>query len=231
MQLSVEKRRDLSSKSHHREQVDAIDRRRDVEHLVSDRKRVHERRSGLDAVGEHHDSPVLVAEADLVLGQDHPVRALAAELALLERLIEDRELRPGQRDRHGGAGLEVVGAADDLAGVSVPHVDPAHAQPVSVRMLLDLEHPAHEEAPEVPVDVRNAGFDDALDLERGHGKPSSHRLGGRVDRDVLTEPGERCAHQNWESSRGSFRQSSRRSGMPCRSTAIRSSPQPNAKPV
>ena len=90
---------------------------------------------------------------------------LPIELALFEWLVEDRQLRPGQRHGHGRAGLEVERAADDLTGVSVADVDAAHTQPVGVRMLLDLQHPAHEEVPEVAVDVRDAGLDHALDLE------------------------------------------------------------------
>ena len=99
---------------------------------------------------------MVVAEADLVLGQDHPARRLAAQLALVERLVEDRQERPGKRDGDGRAGLEVPGAADDLARVSLPHVDLADAQPIRVRMRLDLEHAADEEAAEVAVDVRHA---------------------------------------------------------------------------
>jgi len=94
-----------------------------------------------------------------------------------------------------------------------------------------LEHPAHEEPAKVAVHVRDSDLDDALDLSRGDREPVGDLLRGRVDRHVLTEPRERRVHQNCLRSRGSFRQSSRRSGIPCRSTAIRSSPQPKAKPV
>ena len=50
MQLAAEERRDLPRETDHREQVDAIHRRRDVEHLVADREHVDERRSRLGAV-------------------------------------------------------------------------------------------------------------------------------------------------------------------------------------
>ncbi len=231
VEVASQKCSDFAREADHREQIDAVHRRRHVEHLVADRKHVDERRSGLGAVGEHHDPGVVVSEADLVLGQDHPAGRLAAELALVQRLIEDRQECAGQRDGDGRPGLEVPGAADDLARISLPHVDLAHAQPVGVRVRVDREHTAHEEAADVAVDVRHPDVDNALDLERRDGESVRDLVGGRVDRDVLAEPGEGSAHQNCPRSRGSLRQSSRRSGIPWRRTAIRSSPQPNAKPV
>ena len=74
--------------------------------------------------------------------------------------------RAGQRDGDRRAGLEVPRAADDLARVALPHVDLADAEPVGVRVRVDLEHAADEEAAEVAVHVRDADVDDALDLER-----------------------------------------------------------------
>jgi hypothetical protein len=54
------------------------------EHFVGQRQDVCQRRPGLDAVWEHHDPGVVRAEADLVLGEDHPVAQLAAHFAPLE---------------------------------------------------------------------------------------------------------------------------------------------------
>ena len=171
MELAAEERRDLARDADHREQIDAIDRRRHVEHLVADREHVDERRARLEILGQHHDPRVVVAEPDLVLGQDHPARGLAAKLALVERLVEDREERTGQRDRDGRAGLEVPGAADDLAGIALPHVDLADAESVGVRVRVDREHAADQEAAEIPVEVGHTDVEHALDLERGDGKP------------------------------------------------------------
>jgi hypothetical protein len=92
-EVTVEKRGDLPGEPDHREQVDAVDRRRDVEYAVSDRQHVGERRARLDTVREHHDPRVILSEPDLVLGQDHPSRLLAAQLALVERFRRDREER------------------------------------------------------------------------------------------------------------------------------------------
>ena len=231
MELPSEQRRDLARQSDHGEQVDAIHGRNDVENLVADREHVDQRRPRLDPVGQQHDSRVILTEADLVLGEDHPARRLTAQLALVERLVEDREVGAGQRDRDRRARIEVPGTADDLSRVPLPHVDLADAQPVGVRMGVDLEDAPDEEAPDVPVRVGDADVDHALDLERGDREPLSDLGDRRVDGDVLAEPGERRLHRNCPSSRGSLRQSSRRSGIPCRSTAMRSSPQPNANPV
>ena len=76
----------------------------------------------------------------------------------------------------------------------------------------DLEHPADEEAPEVAVDVGDAARSTAATTA----VDDVETLGDLLDRnastvDVLAEPGERGAHQNCLRSRGSLRQSSRRS--------------------
>ena len=81
------------------------------------------------------------AEADLVLGEDHPVGDLAAHLAPLE-LEPVRQHRAGQRDTDGGAGAEVPGAADDRARLALADVDLRDLQAVGVRVLLGLEHAA-----------------------------------------------------------------------------------------
>ncbi len=166
MELASEEARDLARNADHREQVDPIHGRRDVEHLVADRKHVDERRSGLGPFREHHDPCVVVPEADLVLGEDHPARCLPAQLALVQRLVEDRQEGTGQSDCDGRTRLEVPRAADDLARIPLPHVDLAHAQSIGVRVRVDREHAADEEAAEVAVEVRNADVDHALDLAR-----------------------------------------------------------------
>ncbi len=231
MQLAAEERRDLAREADHREQVDPIHGRNHVEHLVPDRDYVAERRPRLRTVREQHDSRVVVPEADLVLGQDHPPRRLAAELALVEGLVEDRQERTGKRDGDGRAGFEVPRPADDLARVALAHVDLAEPQAIGVRMGDDLEDASDEEAAEVAVDVRHADLDHALDLESRDREPVRDLVRGRVDGDVLAQPGERRPHQNCSRSRGSLRQSSRRSGIPWRKTAIRSRPHPKANPV
>ena len=177
MQLSAEQRRDLAREPDHREQVDAIHGRCHVEDLLADREHVDERRPRLDPVGQQHDPRVILPEADLVLGEDHPARRLTAQLALVEGLIEDREVRAGQRDGDRRARLEVPGTADDLSRVPLPHVDLADTQPVGVRMRPDLEDAPDEEASDVAVRVGDADVDHALDLERRDREPLSDLVG------------------------------------------------------
>ena len=99
---------------------------------------------GSDRVVEHHDALVLVAEPELVLGEDHPVRLDAAQLRLAE-LGPVRHHGAGQRDRHGLAGGDVRRAADDRARLAGADVDLADLQPVGVGMLLGRQHLADDE--------------------------------------------------------------------------------------
>ena len=229
-QLAVAERCDLARQPHHREEVDAVHCRRHVEHLVPDREHVDEGCPGLGAVLEHDDPAVVVAELELALRQDHPPGLLAAKLALGQGSLDPG--KQGTRKPNGNrrAGAEVPGAADDLARLAFTDVDLAELELVRVRMLPRLEHRAHAEVPQVAVDVGNADLDQAFDIEGRHGQPVCDLVGGRVHPDVLTQPREGSTHQNWVSSRRSSRQSSRKSGMPWRSTAMRSSPQPKANP-
>ena len=226
-ELEVVERRHLARDAVHREQVGAVAGRLDEEHVVREREHVGERRPGL-GLGQHHDPRVVGAELDLVLGQDHPVRELAANLALVE-LQPAREDRAGQRDGHGRARAEVPGAADDLARLALPHVDPAQLEPVGVRVLLGRDHLADAEEAEVPVLVGDAAALDALDLGGRDREPRRELVERHLDRDVVPQPGDRDS-QNCLSTRRSPSQSGRMSGKSYLSCATRSIPQPNAKP-
>jgi hypothetical protein len=136
---------------------------------------------------------VIGAEVDLVLGQDHPVGQLPTHIALLE-LQAVRNRRAGQRDGDCRARAEVPRAADDLAGVALPHIHAAELEPVRVRMLLGLEHLPDEEAAEVPVRVRHPAGDDPVDLAAREHETTGQLLDGQVERDVLAQPGNRDLH-------------------------------------
>jgi hypothetical protein len=196
MELAAEQRGDLAREPDHGEEVDPVDGRNDVEDLVADREHVHERRPRFEPVRQQHDPRVVVPEADLVLGQDHPARRLATELPLVQRLVEDRQVGARERHRDGRAALEVPRTAHDLARVALPHVDLAQSQPVRVRMWADLEDASDEEAAKVAVDVGHADVDHTLHLERGDRQPVRDLVGGGVDGDVLAQPGERRPHRN-----------------------------------
>ena len=103
------------------------------------------------------------AEADLVLGEDHPVARLAAHLASLER-DPVRQHRAWERDGDGRADAEVPGAADDRARLPLADVDLRQLQPVGVRMLLRLEHAADAEEIDVAAVVGDARGNEALDF-------------------------------------------------------------------
>ena len=195
------------------------------------RQHVGERRPRLDPVGEDHDPGVVGAEADLVLGEDHPARQLAAQRALVERAREARQEHAREADRDGGADAEVPGAADDLPRLALPHVDLAELELVGVRVLVGGDHLADAQVGEVVALVGDADVDHPLDLERGDREPPRDLVRVGVDADVVAQPGEWRSHQNCLEKRRSLRQSSRRSGNSWRSIAIRSSPQPKAKPV
>ena len=122
--------------------------------VSAQRQHVAERRSRL-AAGEDEDAAVVVAQLELALREDHPVGDLAAQLGALElRPARQDGARQGDRDR--GAGAEVPRAADDLPRLVLPHVDAAELEPVGIRVLSGLEHPADAVQAEVSVDVGDA---------------------------------------------------------------------------
>ena len=138
--------------------------------------------------------------------------------------------RAGQRDRHRRARAEVPGAADDLARLALPHVDPAELEPVGVRVLLGLEHAPDPEEPEVAVLVGHAAALDPLDLGGRDREPLRQLRQRHLERDVLPQPGDRDP-QNCLSTRRSPSQSARMSGKSYFSCATRSIPQPKANPL
>ncbi len=193
-QLPVEEGGDLAGEPDHREQVDPVHRRRAIENLLTHGQDVGERRAGLDPVGQHHDPGVVGAEADLVLGENHPARELAAQRPLVERCREARQQHARQADGDGGTDAEVPGAADDLARLPLPHVDLAELQLVGIRVLVGGDDLADPQEREVVPFVGDADVDHALDLERRDVEPASDLVRGRVDADVLAQPGERRSH-------------------------------------
>ena len=211
-QRPVAERRDLAGDPDQREEVGPVHGRRHVEHLVGERQDLRQGRPRLDRGGEQHDAGVVGAEADLVLGEDHPPRHLAPQLPLLERSREAGEQRARHPDGDGRPDSEVPRAADDLLRIGVADVDLAELEPIGVRMRIGGEHPPHDEAPEVAVDVGDAGVVDAVDLERRDREAARQVASGGGRLDVLPQPRERNPHQNCLAKRRSFRQSSRRSG-------------------
>ena len=133
------------------------------------------------------------SERDLVLGQDHAVADLTADLAPFE-LQPIRQNCAGERDADRRAGGEVPRAADDLARVAFADVDLAELQAVRVRVLHGFEHTTDAEETEVAVDVGDADPLDALDLAGRDHKALGDLVDGTIDRDVLLQPAERDLH-------------------------------------
>ena len=149
---------------------------------------------GLDPVREHHDPGVIGAEPDLVLGQDHPARELAAERPLIERCREARQEDAGKPDCNRRTDTEVPGATDDLTRLALPHVDLAELELVGVRMLVSDDDLADPQEREVVARVLDADVDHTLDLERRDVEPPRDLVRRRIDGHVLAQPGERRAH-------------------------------------
>ena len=171
-----------------------------------------------------------VAELELALGEDHSPRDLPAQLCLAERGIGSGEPRARKRDRDGGAGTEVPGAADDLARLPLSDVHLAELEPVRIRVLARLEDLADEEETVVAVLVDRPARLDRVHLGRADAQPLGQLAGGHRQRDIVTKPGQRDVHQNCLRTRRSFSQNGRRPGTAWRSWAVRSSPMPKAKP-
>ena len=165
------------------------------------------------------------ADRDLVLGQDHPGGFDAAQLCLAE-LRAVRHHRAGPRDRNGLSRPDVRRAADDLRRLAVADVDHAHGQPVGVRMLVGAQDLADDEA----VERADAVLVDALDLGPCERQPLGELAQPEVRAHVVVEPFQRDSHPNCSRSRTSLSKNIRRSGTPCLSIAMRSTPMPNAKP-
>ena len=228
-ELGPGKRRHLARDAVDRGQVGPVVAGLDLEHVLAERQEVGERRTHLPLRRQHHDPGVVGAELELALGEDHPVRDLAAELRRLEPLPAGQD-GARERDRDVRAGAEVPGAADDLARLALADVDAAELEPVGVRMLARLDHAADAEEAEVAVLVGHAAADDPVDLAAREDEPARDLLERPVERDVLAQPAGGDLHQNCARTRRSFSQKARRSGSPCRSIAIRSMPSPNANP-
>ncbi len=226
LELAVEKRGHLTRDSVNGEQVGPVACRLDLEDLLDEREHIGERSARFERVVEDDDSLVIGTEVHLVLGEDHPLRHLAAQLAPLERQPV-RQRRTRHRDGDLRPGSEVPRTAHDLERLPLADIDAAELEPVGVRMLVRLEHvPDAEE--------RRVGGPTALDpvhFRSRERKRVRDLLGGRVDADVLPQPCHRDLHQNWRRKRRSFSQNGRRLSMLCCSWAVRSMPTPNAKPV
>ncbi len=157
---------------------------------------------GGDGLGERAEGGALRQEQQAlgVLGQaeflgraHHALGELAAQLALLDGEAAG-EFRAGQGERHPVADLEVLRAADDLAGLRAGgHL--AEAEPVGIRMGDVADHLGDDD-----VGIVDPAPLDALDLRTAIGQPLDERLDGTVERQVVLKPAEREFHRDRDSS-------------------------------
>ena len=160
---------------------------------MSSRPRTVRRSSPERRVGrQDHDPAVVVGQAELVGGAEHPVRPLLPDPAPFE-LEPAGQLGPGRRPGDDVADDVVVGPAHHPDGVAVAGVDVDQRQPVGVGVLLDRQHLDGPDAGDVTARGGDA-LDDEADLveqvgqlERGclrwgrsrgarRGGPSRHSL-------------------------------------------------------
>ena len=217
------------------EAVAAVRGHLDLQHRLGQRDHLGQRRARGERVVEHHDAVVVVADLELVGGEDHPFRGDAAQLRLAQ-LLAARHPRARQRHRDGLAGADVGGAADDRPRPVLADVDGADPQPVGVGVLDRLGHLADHEVVRAAAARRSrsarprcrsspAGRPAPRARRRGRSTPSARSTGPASE-----APRHQQVHANCSSIRTSLSKKRRRSGMPWRSIATRSIPRPKAKP-
>ena len=139
------------------------------------------------------------ADAELVLGEDHPLAGDPAQLGLAELgAVGHDRARPRDRDR---LALRDVGrAADDLRDVALPHRDRADRQPISVGMLGGGQHAADDEV----VLRADTVVQDAAELGARHLEAMGELVETERRARVLVEPLERKPHPNCSRKRRSL---------------------------
>ncbi len=190
---------------------------RQVEDHVVEPEELAYVRAGLRGFVEVDDALVVVAEAELVGSEEHPVGGDAPDLPAFEYPERLRKMRTGRCVRHDVARGHVLGAAHDPSGVA-PEVDVDEGQLVGVRMLHDVEHARRDHPAHLA-----AGLLDALDLQADLVERRDQLLGRGLDRRELPDPGQRRAHQCLSTAPRSARRPRRTSGSRrCRSGSWRS---------
>jgi len=133
---------------------------------------------------------VVVGQAELVGGAEHPVRELAADLAPLEHEPAG-ELGAGRRPGDDVADDVVVGPAHHPHRLPVTGVDVDQGETVGVGVLLHRQHPGGADAGDV---TPRRG--DALDDEADAVEPVGEVEGRPLDGGEVAEPGERGLHSS-----------------------------------
>ena len=208
--------------------VGAVGAHLELEHVVAERHVAPRLLAHFERVGKDHDPLAVGAELDLGLGEDHPVRLDPAQLCATELLAVGHH-RPRKGHEHGLPRRDIRCAADDRAHVRAGELHRADGQAVRIRVRIRAHHLADPEEARVAVARRHSDTRDPLELGPAERQPIADLLGREAGIAVLREPGD-GNFQNCSRKRRSFSKKRRRSGTPCLSIAIRSTPMPNAKP-
>ncbi len=213
--------RDLAGQPHQGKRVAAVRLDVDVEDVVAEE--VHERHAQGGLRREDQDSLGVPGQAELVARAEHAVAHDAHLLGALDRPVA-RQDRPRQGDRHALPRGDVRRAADDVEDVR-PDAHPREGEPVGARVLRHLEQLSRDDvAPLGPPAL------DSLHLHAQERQAVSQLLRGERNVDIVAQPGEGHSHRNCSRKRRSLSRKTRRSAIPWRSIAIRSTPIPKAKP-
>ena len=139
----------------------------DREHGVAAAKEGSQRRARHMVVGQDEDALVAAAKAKLVLGTDHALARLAAQLGGFDRefcAIGRAQRGPDRGHRDGLPDRDIRRAADDWQRRRAAHIDSGAAQLVGVGMLDAGQHLAHHHA----IQARPGALN--LRLNLGHGR-------------------------------------------------------------
>ncbi len=172
---------------------------------------------------------MLLAETELALGAEHPLRFEAVDL-LGRHGAEAWQCRAGGREGRPDPGARVGGAAHDIEPLRAAAAHAAEQQPVAAALAelpLDGLDLADDHAPQALGQQRR----DARHLDAGVHETIGGVLGGELDVHELAHPAVRDLHANWLKKRRSFSKNSRMSSTPYFSIAMRSMPMPKAQPV
>ena len=183
---------DLAGEAEDAEQVRAVRPGRDVEDDIADG--VDEGGAERGVLGEDEDALVVVAEAELLLAEDHAGRVDAADGAQLQLralaavAIDEHRALGGEGDLLSGG--HVGRSADDRLR-PVTDIDGCEDEAVGVGMWVDREHLGDADELGVPLLADDLP---ALDLRDGVGDTGGELRGREVNVDVVAQPGERQFH-------------------------------------
>ena len=104
---------------------------------------------------QHHDPLVALAQSQFILGADHAVAFLPADLALLDG--DGTAIGHVQGGTHGGhqhllPGSHIGGTAYDVRRLATAEINRTQAQAIGVRMFRALQHLPHHHTGQVALD-------------------------------------------------------------------------------